>query len=115
MPLFQTGIPEALLKFVTLLHKTIQGHYLSTGSQKFGITRKLVVGEALRVFEEKTLVRIIETNADYELVIKYFIARFSPPKALQLQKRYLQRGLYKPCDTKIREFVCHIDNTVEYL
>ena len=47
VPMFRTGIPEALLKFVTLLHNIIRGKYLSMGPQKIGITRNLVIGEAL--------------------------------------------------------------------
>ena len=50
MPLSRAGIPESLLKFVTILHKIIRGQYLSMGPQKFGMVRNLVVIEALRVF-----------------------------------------------------------------
>ena len=53
VPLFRTGISEALLKFVTILHKITRGQDLSTGLQKFGMTRNLVVGESLRVFGRK--------------------------------------------------------------
>ena len=52
-PLFWTGIPEALLKFVTILHNIIRGQDLSTEPQKFGMTRNLVIKEELRVFEQK--------------------------------------------------------------
>ena len=51
MPLFQTGNPKALLEFVTNLHKIIRGKNLSTGHQKFGITRNLVIRKALLVLE----------------------------------------------------------------
>ena len=54
VPLFRTGSPDAHFKFVMIIHKIIQGQDLSTGSQKFGMARNLVVGEALRVFEQKT-------------------------------------------------------------
>ena len=47
--------------------------------------------------------------------MKYLISHFFPPNALQLQKRYLGRGMYKPCDTKIWHFICRIDNMVKYL
>ena len=57
VPLFRTGIPEALLKFITLLHKIVRGQDLSTGPHKFGMTRNLVVRESLRVFEKKALER----------------------------------------------------------
>ena len=47
--------------------------------------------------------------------MKYFIAHLFSPKALLIQKRYLQMVLYKPFDKKIREFICWIDEMVEYL
>ena len=47
--------------------------------------------------------------------MKDLISHFFFPKALQRQKRYLRRGLYKPRDTKIQDFICRIDNIVEYL
>ena len=54
VPLFWTESPESLLKFAMLLQKIIWGQYLSMVHPKFGVTRNLVVGEALRVFEKKT-------------------------------------------------------------
>ena len=47
VPIFRTGRPEALLKFVTFLHNIIRVQDLSTGPQKFGMTRNLVVGKAI--------------------------------------------------------------------
>ena len=51
--LFWTGSIESLPKFVTLLYKVIWGQDLSTGPQKFGMTRNFVIREALRVLEQK--------------------------------------------------------------
>ena len=56
-----------------------------------------------------------DKNANYKLVMKDLISHFFPPKALQRQKRYLRRGLYKPCKTKIQDFIYWIDDMVEYL
>ena len=99
--LFQTGSLEALLKFFMIITNIIRSQDLSTGHHKFGVTRNLVVGEALQVFEQKTCGRVTDKNANYILVMKDLIARFFPPKSLQIQKRYLQRGMYKPRKTKI--------------
>ena len=44
--------------------------------------------------------------------MKELTSHFFPPKALQLQKRYLRRGLYKHQDTKIRYYICCIDKMV---
>ena len=55
VPLFRTGSPEVLLQLVMILHKIIQGQNMSTGPYKYGMTRNLVVGEALQFFEQKIL------------------------------------------------------------
>ena len=40
---------------------------------------------------------------------------FFPPKVIQRQKICLCRGLYNPHDTKIRKFICRVDEIVENL
>ena len=57
----------------------------------------------------------MKTDMNYEFVMKYLISHFSLPKSLQRQKRYLRKGLYKPCNTNIRYFICQIDYMVGYL
>ena len=52
---------------------------------------------------------------NYDLVMQGLTTHFFPPKALQRQKRYLPRGLFKPCDSKILKFICRINETVDYL
>ena len=52
--LFQVGSPEALLKFVKIIHKIIRGQDLSTGPQTFGMTLNLGIGGALRLLEQKS-------------------------------------------------------------
>ena len=47
--------------------------------------------------------------------MKDLISYFPRPNAIHLQKRYLIRELYKPCGTKIRNFICHIDEMAEHL
>ena len=42
-----------------------------------------------------------ETNANYKLVMKDFVTSLFPPKALQLQKRYLLMGMYRPPNKKL--------------
>ena len=85
--LFCTGTTEALVKFVTTLHKIILCQDLFTGPQTFRITSNLVVRGAIRVFEKKIQDRGMEANSNYELVMKYLITYFFLTKALQRQKR----------------------------
>ena len=53
VPIFRTGSPESLLKFIKIL-KIIKGQNLSTVPHKYRMTRNLVVGESLREFIHKT-------------------------------------------------------------
>ena len=99
--MFRTVSMEDILKLFMLLNKIIRGQDLYTGPQKFIITRNLIAREALRVFEQNTWDRGTETNENYELVMNDLITNFFPSKAQYFQKRNLQRGLYKPRDTKI--------------
>ena len=115
MPLFWIESPEDLLKFLIILNKIIKGQYLSKGTQKYGITQNLVIVKSLLLFNQKTQDQGEQINSNHELAIKGIITHFFLPKALQCQKRYLIRGIYKPRDTKIRNFVCTIDKILKYL
>ena len=48
-------------------------------------------------------------------MMKDLITLFFPQKALQLQKIYLRRGMYRPHETDIWDFICRIDKMVDYL
>ena len=50
---------------------------MSTAPQDFGMTRNLVIGEALRVFYQKDQDKGTETKANYELVMKDLISHLS--------------------------------------
>ena len=102
LPLFWTGSPESILNFVTILNKIIRGQELSTGSQKFVMKRNLVIGEVLRVFDQKVQERGTETKETCELAMKDLDSHFFLPKALQRQKWYLRRGLYKLVTPRFR-------------
>ena len=50
MPLFRTGIPEAILKFVIIINNIIKGKDMSTVPHNYGMTHNLVILGSLRVF-----------------------------------------------------------------
>ena len=52
---------------------------------------------------------------NYKLVVYGLNTQFSPPKLLQRQKRYLLQVVFKPLDSNIWNFICHIKNMVEYI
>ena len=47
--------------------------------------------------------------------MKELIFHFFPTKFIQRRKKYIRKGLYKPCDTKFHHFICHIYKMVKYL
>ena len=67
------------------------------------------------MFKKKNWYQGKDTNSNYELVVKYLITHYFPLEDIQHQKRYLHGGIYKTRDTRIREFICRIDNIVDYL
>ena len=115
VPLFHIGGPESLIKFIIFLHKIMKGQDLSTGPQIFGMTWNLVVGKALWMFKKKAQERVDDKNANYFFVMKDLVSYFFLPEALQIQKRYLGRAMYKPRNTKIKYIICRINDTVKYL
>ena len=96
VPVFNTGSPEVLLKFLTLLDKIIKGQSLTTGTHIYAMTNNLLAEEALCVFEQQAKSKVSKTTASYKSVIEGVTTHLFPSKALQLQKRYLHQGLYNP-------------------
>ena len=111
--MFKQGSPEAWLKFQTNLQKIIKGQILKTGPQWYAITKNLLMGESLRVFEQQATYIGNETEDNYKVVIKGLTDHSLPPKALLIQKRYLHQGMYKPQGIKMREFIYHIKEMVD--
>ena len=98
-----------------LIKNIIRGQDLSTGTQKFAMTRNLVIGEAIRVYDQNNRDRGMETNVNYGLLIKDFITHFFPLKEPQSQNIYLLRVLYNTNDTKTIDFIFRIDEMVDNL
>ena len=79
------------------------------------MARNLIIGKSLLTFEQTTRKRGSETNANHRLVIQDVFIHFFSPKLLQHQRIYLCRGLHNPHDTKIRKFICRVDEIAENL
>ena len=52
---------------------------------------------------------------NHEIVVQGLKIHFFPLKARQLYKRYLLQGFFNPEGLKILNFVCQVNNIVEYL
>ena len=78
-------------------------------STKFTITSYF---EMPSKFPSIIFMNVEQKNSDYKLVIRDLISHFFPPKALQCQKRYIRRVLYKPCEANIRKLICRINKII---
>ena len=88
--ILKDGSPEELLKFKTKLAKIIKGQGLTTGPAQYAMTKNLLAGEALRVFEIEATKAGAETIAHHPVVVNAMIKHFFPSKALIWQKRYMR-------------------------
>ena len=87
--ILKDGSPEELLKFKTKLAKIIKGQGLMTGPVQYAMTKNLLSGEALRVFEIEAGKARAETIAHHPVVVNAMIKHFFPSKALIWQKCYM--------------------------
>ena len=60
-PIFKIGISKALLNFLKLLKKIIEGQNLRTGPQCFDMTNNILTGENLWIFKHKFRLNINDT------------------------------------------------------
>ena len=51
----------------------------------------------------------------YKLVIQGMMPHFLPPNPLHHQKSYLLWELFKPYEYKVHDFICQLNNIIEYL
>ena len=112
---FRTGTPEEWLLFQRDLHRVLNGQNITTGPQKFTMTRRLIQGDTLAVFNTAAQEHGNETNATFVQCLKDITTHIFPKRALAFQKRYMRRHLRKPRDMKTREFAARISELNQYL
>ena len=61
----------------------------------YEITKNLLAGEALRVFEHQAKAKVYNTTIECKPFIEGMVTYFFPTKVPQFHKSYLLRGLYK--------------------
>ena len=115
IPYFRNERPEVYLKWRNNLKKVIKGQAATDGPTKYLLTRQLLEGDALTVFNLRATARGNETNEHYKFVMADLTQHVFPLKALQTQKRYMRRFLRKPKDTKVRDFVSRVSELNQLL
>ena len=133
VPYFKNdGTPEEWLKFLRNFKKIIIGQDLNTGATQFAMARRLLLGETLSQFNKKASEILseavkdaeegsvitksdVETVPNLQLCFQAVTVTVLPQKALQTQKRYMQRVLRKPQGMKIRNYFGRYVELNEYL
>ena len=114
---FAFGDAEQWLQFKSKLDLVINGQgLLEDGPARFNLTRSLLKGEALRVFNDKALELKSETKKHHIKCLQAVTEHVFPEQALQTQKRYMRRSVFLHSkDRPIREFRARFIETNNYL
>ena len=80
VPIFKTGLVNALIKFLVLLKKIRKFQNLTTGTHRYVITKNLLEGKSLQVFEQKTRAESTNMTEKYKLLIEILTTHFFPKK-----------------------------------
>jgi len=92
---FAFGDAEQWLQFKSKLDLVINGQgLLEDGPARFNLTRSLLKGEALRVFNDKALELKSETKNVHIKCLQAVTEHVFPEQALHTQKRYMRRSVF---------------------
>ena len=106
---FNIGNPEEWLTFLKTLKIIFKGQNLTNGVDQFVMTRRLLDGQALSVFEnEVTTESLGETTADLDKALDAVTKDVFPTNALAQQKRGMRRFIKKPLTMKISHLVARL-------
>ena len=109
---YEGGCPKAHLIFVEDVHKILIGQNNTTGPEQYAMTRTLLRGDALRIFDNERSIIIgaedVETPENLILVLNAVGKAVFPNRALVKQKRYMRRFLKKPREMSWRQFISEL-------
>ena len=112
---FDNGTPEEWLMFQKALSKVLIGQNISTGPSTYGMARRLMEGAALSKFDESAQLHGAKTLIHYEEVMRDITLYVFPTRALQVQKRYMQRHMRKSPYMKMKEYMAWVEELNNYL
>ena len=108
MPYFKDGTPDQLLDFLEKLTLVMKGQILTTGVQKFGLTRTLLQGDALTTFNNRAAVLVQESTVNFTRCIQYLKYHVFPKRGLRAQTRYMRRYMRKPANMTFKQYVARV-------
>ena len=107
---FSTGSVEQYILWKKDLEKLIIGQSLELASDKFTMTRKVLEGNALAVFNQHAHAAVEETEANYETCMEGLAKHVFPKNALLHQKAWLchSKDVMKKPDVKVRTWISRL-------
>jgi hypothetical protein len=109
VPYFSTGTPESWIIFRKNLDKVLVGQNVTTGPPTYAMARRILEGAALARFEASVIENGTETLEHFALVIEDMGEYVFPRRALQMEKRFMQRYMRKPRKLKMRDFMARVE------
>ena len=93
-----------VLRTKLAIEKGISGNAIITGANQYRFTRTFLGGEALRIFDLKSVELCQETVSNL-IVMNHVVTYFGPKDCLSKQKRYLRYNMTKPRKLTTRQYV----------
>jgi hypothetical protein len=95
---FETGSVKQYILWKHDLVKLIKGQNLMNAEDKFKITRKVLTGDALSVFQEAAYAQVIKDDNSYMVYMDALALHVSLKNALTYQKAWMQcsENMHKP-------------------
>ena len=109
MPYYLRGTVEEWFIFCRNFKKVITGLNIQGGPAKYAMARRLLHDNVLAVFEDAVAKFGNETLPNFNKCIRYVTHYVLPHNALQVQKRYMRRDIYKTKEMTVRTMVSRIN------
>ena len=93
----------------------LKGQNVTQGPASYPVTKTLLKGDALTVFEQAEIAGGNQTVPHFNKCLDDVAEHVFPEKAGQIQKRYMQRNLRFTKDLTVKEWVARVQELNRYL
>ena len=115
MAYFRSGTAEDLLIWLKNLNKVFVGMNVTNGPGQYAMARRVLQGDALSAFERAVAANGNETVEHLKKCLTALKKHVFPLNSYQRQRHYLNRGVRKPKDWTVREFMTRLSELNDYL
>eukprot|EP00957_Ditylum_brightwellii_P201048 15323848-Ditylum_brightwellii.AAC.1 len=105
IPFFDEGTPKEWIKFQHGLQAVLKGQNVMQGPASYAVSKTLLKGNALIVFEHAEIDHGNQTVPHLELCLDDMSEHVFPEKARQAQKHYMWRNLHLDGGMAMKEWV----------